>query len=76
MSERDKVIEAETVKKPQTVDRYFVVYRLGGAYWTAGGPGCATPELAALSVDGTIGLTTFRIVLVRGLPVEQKEGEV
>lgn len=71
------VVEAVTVRAPQTVDVFVLMVRYGNDYWAAHSTHCDLGAAArqADSLSAKDGQTVWRIVSVRGLPVHAAPGE-
>jgi len=71
------IIEAETVKAPTTADFYVVMIRYGDDYWSAYSTHRLLDEARKHgNACPTAGGEEWRIVLVRGLPIEVRNGQV
>lgn len=72
-----RVVEAATVRAPQTADFYVLMVRYGHDYWAAHTTHRDLDSAArqADSVNAANGQEEWRIVAVRGLPVYVAPGE-
>ena len=72
------LVEAETVRAPQTADFFVLMVRYGHDYWSAHSTHRDLPTATrqADSVNAAHGQEEWRIVRVAGLPIFVAQGEV
>lgn len=68
-------LPSEAVPLERTVDRYVLMTRYGDDYWTAMQAGETMSDMRALIASLGVGVTAYRVIRVRGLPVEVPNSE-
>lgn len=76
MSDQENRIEVKHVKPTRKTTRYVLMCRFGDDHWGATSTHDTALEAQGAAKGGMIGIHSWRVIEVTGLPIEVAGGEV